>query len=67
MQIVILVVLLETAFTLTLMVVGIAHWPAFGVNVYAVMPVTEVLIIDGFHVPVMLLVDVVGKGVGVLF
>ena len=37
------------------------HCPAFGVKVYVVVPITEVLIVAGFHVPVMPLIDVVGS------
>jgi hypothetical protein len=40
------------------MVVVVAHCPAVGVNVYVVV---AVLLIAGDHVPVMLLLDVVGK------
>jgi hypothetical protein len=42
-------------------VVTLPHWPAFGVKVYVVVPITEVLITAGFHVPVIPLLDVVGK------
>jgi hypothetical protein len=37
----------------------VAHWPAFGVNVYTADDI--LLTTAGFHVPVMPLVDVVGK------
>ena len=39
-------------------VVLVAHWPVAGVNVYRVV---EVLLIAGFHVPVIPLMDVVGS------
>ena len=42
-------------------VVTLAHWPVFGVKVYVVVPVADVLIVAGDHVPVIPLVDVVGK------
>ena len=45
-------------FTLTVMVVVVAHWFEPGVNVYVVV---AVLFIVGIQVPVMPLVDVVGK------
>ena len=46
----------------TISIVVIApHCPAFGVNVYVVVPVVEVLITAGFHVPVIPLLDVVGN------
>ena len=40
-------------------VVELAHWPAVGVNVYIVV---TVLFTAGDHVPVIPLVDTVGKG-----
>ena len=43
------------------MVVKAPHCPAFGVNVYVVMPVVDVLITAGFHVPVIPLFDVSGN------
>ena len=36
-------------------------------NVYVLIPVNEVLIFDGFHVPVMPLVDVVGNAGALAF
>ena len=39
----------------------IPHWPAFGVKVYIVVPTAVVLMVAGFHVPIILLVDVNGK------
>ena len=36
-------------------------------NVYVVVPMVDVLIVAGFHVPVMPLLDVVGKGGAVAF
>jgi hypothetical protein len=43
----------------TVKVVGTAHCPAVGVNVY--VPLAVLLTVDGLHVPVILLVDVVGN------
>jgi hypothetical protein len=37
----------------------VAHCPAVGVNVY--VPLAVLLTTDGLHVPVILLLDVVGK------
>jgi hypothetical protein len=37
------------------------HWPPVGVNVYVVLPIVDVLIVAGLHVPVMPSNDVVGK------
>jgi hypothetical protein len=45
----------------TLKVVAVAHCPADGVNVYVVVPAVAVLIVAGFHVPLMPLLDVVGN------
>ena len=47
--------------TVTLSVVEIAHCPAVGVKVYVVVPEELVLIIAGFHVPVIPLFEVVGN------
>jgi hypothetical protein len=44
-----------------------AHCPASGVNVYVVVPVTDVLITDGFQVPVTPLFEVVGNAGAVAF
>ena len=49
------------AFTTTVIVAVVAHCPAVGVNVYTVDPAEAVLIVDGLHVPVILLLDVVGS------
>ena len=49
-------------FTTIVSVVGIAHPPLAGVNVYVVLPTVEVLIVAGNQVPVIPLFDVVGKG-----
>jgi hypothetical protein len=46
-------------FTVTVNVVVVAHCPAVGVNVY--VPVTVLLTMAGLHVPVILLVDVLGN------
>jgi hypothetical protein len=43
------------------------HWPAFGVNVYVVVPIVDVFIAAGFHVPVIPLLDVVGSAGAVEF
>lgn len=48
-------------------VVTIPHCPAFGVNVYVVVPMVAVLMVAGLHVPVMPLVDVAGNAGAVLF
>ena len=53
--------------TTILSVVGPAHCPAAGVNVYVVVPGAEVLMIAGLQVPVILLVDVVGSAGAVAF
>jgi hypothetical protein len=37
----------------------VAHWPAFGVNVYT--PVVMLLTVVGLQVPIMPLVEIVGK------
>jgi hypothetical protein len=45
--------------TVTAKVAPIAHWPAVGVNVY--VPEAWLSIIEGLHVPLMLLPDIVGN------
>ena len=45
----------------------IAHCPVDGVKVYVVVPAVEVLMVAGLHVPVIPLVDVVGRAGAVLF
>jgi hypothetical protein len=40
---------------------AVAHCPAFGVNVYVVVPAVIVLMVAGLHVPVMPLFDVEGN------
>jgi hypothetical protein len=40
-------------------IVVVAHWPAFGVNVY--IPVVVLLTIAGLQFPIIPLVEVVGK------
>lgn len=42
-------------------VAGVAHWPADGVKVYVVGPGMDVLMVDGFQVPIIPLLDVVGN------
>ena len=58
------VTLLDTSI---LIVAVVAHWPALGVKVYTVVPTLDVLIVLGFHVPVMagVLVELVGRAPGV--
>ena len=41
-------------------VVVVPH-PDDGVNVYVAVPIADVLIVEGFHVPVILLFDVLGS------
>ena len=48
-------------------VVTLPHWPALGVNVYVVVPIVDVFITAGFHVPVTPLLDVVGSAGAVEF
>jgi hypothetical protein len=43
------------------------HWPAFGVNVYIVVPTAEVLMVAGFHVPIIPLVEVNGNAGAIEF
>jgi hypothetical protein len=42
-------------------VVDVAHWSAFGVKVYVVVPTTDVLIVAGLQVPVIPFTDVNGS------
>jgi hypothetical protein len=42
-------------------VVVVPHWPAAGVNVYTDVPTVVVLMVAGFQVPVIPLVDVNGN------
>jgi hypothetical protein len=51
----------------TSMVVTEPHCPAFGVKVYVIVPMADVLMTAGLHVPVMPLVDVAGNAGAVLF
>ena len=46
---------------------GVAHCPADGVNVYAVVPRADVLMLAGLHVPVIPSFDVVGSAGAVAF
>ena len=49
-------------------IVAVVAQPAVvGVNVYLVVPVADVLIVAGLHVPVILLFDVVGSAGAVAF
>jgi hypothetical protein len=45
--------------TVTVKLAEVAHWPAFGVNVYT--PEFWLSIVAGLHVPLMLLVEVLGR------
>jgi hypothetical protein len=51
----------------TSIVAVVPHWPAPGVKVYVVLPMADVLIVAGLHVPVIPLLDVVGNAGAVLF
>ena len=48
-------------------IAGVAQPDDDGVKVYVVVPVADVLIVAGLHVPVILLFDVVGSDDGVAF
>jgi hypothetical protein len=52
-------------FTVTDIVVVVAHWPDAGVNVYVIVPAAAVFITAGLQVPVIPLTDVPGKVPGV--
>lgn len=56
----------DEEFTITTMVALVLHWPALGVNVYVVVPAEEVLMVAGLQVPLIPLVEVLGKASGVL-
>ena len=49
------------------LVIVVEHCPPAGVNVYVVVPTDVVLITAGFHVPVILFVEVAGSKGGMLF
>ena len=49
------------AFTVMLILAVIAHCPLLGVNVYVVVPIVDVFIVAGLHVPFIPLVDVIGN------
>ena len=51
----------------TLRVVLLAHCPGLEVNAYVVVPTIEVLIVAGFHVPTIPLIDVVAKAGATVF
>ena len=53
--------LTELAVMFIEIVFDVAHCPLLGVNVYVVVPIDELEIVGGFHVPIMLLFDVVGR------
>jgi len=57
------------AFTVTVMVLSVAHWPASGVNVYTWGPDVAVLMTAGDQVPVIggVFVELDGKTPGVAF
>ena len=57
----------SSAVTVMVSVAGVAHCPADGVNVYVVGPCMDVLMVAGLQVPVIPLMDVVGKAGAVLF
>ena len=57
----------EVVFIVISKVVAVEHSPAFGVNVYEVVPATEVFMTDGFQVPVMPFDEVRGSGGAALF
>jgi hypothetical protein len=40
---------------------GVAQLPAVGVNVYTAFPSTDVLMLAGFHVPVIPSLEAVGR------
>ena len=48
-------------------IAGLAHWPAPGVKVYNVVPGVLVLMVAGFHVPVIPLVEADGSAGAVEF
>ena len=50
-----------------LMVVGTAHSPAAGVNVYVVVAGVDVLMVAGLHVPFTPLLEVAGNAGAVAF
>ena len=57
-----------TGAVITISIVTVpAPCPAVGVKVYVVVPIVDVLIVAGFHVPVKLFVDVVGNAGAVAF
>jgi hypothetical protein len=63
-QIVAIVAKVGVTFGVTVMssvVAAVAHCPAAGVNVYVVVPVADVLMAAGLHIPVMPLLDVAGN------
>ena len=57
----------EIPVVMVMSIVAIVPHPDDGVNVYMVVPIVDVLIVDGFHVPVILLLDVVGRDVATEF
>ncbi len=53
--------------TVTVRGAVVAHCPASGVKVYVVLPAVEVLMVAGFQVPVIPLLEVTDKAGGVEF
>jgi hypothetical protein len=47
--------------TVTSIVAGTAHCPAPGVKVYVTVPVPDVFIAEGFHIPVIPLLELEGN------
>ena len=54
-----------TVEVISIFIVAVVPHPDEGVKVYIAIPVADVLIVDGSHVPVILLFDVVGRAGGV--
>lgn len=53
---------------ITILIVAVVpHCPAAGVNVYVVVPTVAVFIVEGFHVPMILLLEVAGNAGAVEF
>ena len=53
-----------TAGFTTIVMLPLPHEPEVGVKVYTVVPEVAVLMVDGFHVPLIPLVDVAGRIAG---
>ena len=50
-----------TAGFTTMVMLPLPHEPEVGVNVYTVLPAVVVLMVDGFHVPLIALVEFAGR------